>query len=255
MKIDPYWEAQIKNLRNDLAAKNFNNNFLEWEVIRSNMVVQWDDISNKESVDLYAKGFGKGIATPNIGHPNLVINVNANTIHILHHWMEYGSLKGINSILEIGGGFGEMCRLARALGFEGQYTIYDFPEMNVLQNLYLEQTCGMDGIKCISKPDFPKVDLLVSMNALSEMSLETRDEILKSAKFDKAFFCYYDCLGYNNKEWFRDMASRYPDLDFTFRDHPYRQLEYCIGRKNAGIPLQGPERPRTNRDSFHGGRS
>jgi len=43
-------------------------------------------------------------------------------------------------VIEIGGGYGSMCRLVWNLGFRGKYAIYDLPVFSVLQRLYLSET-------------------------------------------------------------------------------------------------------------------
>lgn len=50
------------------------------------------------------------------------------------------------SICEIGGGVGQFYAILRALGYKGDYYIYDLPEVKAFQNLYLAEVTKQTGL-------------------------------------------------------------------------------------------------------------
>ena len=54
------------------------------------------------------------------------------------------------TILEIGGGYGNFCRLLMKRGFAGSYVIYDLPEFLQLQEWYLGRTLAPDERKQVT---------------------------------------------------------------------------------------------------------
>jgi len=82
-------------------------------------------------------------------------------------------VRDMNSIVEIGGGYGALARICHRLGFRGHYTIYDFPELSALQAYYLARH-GLPNVDCRS--DFAggvSADLLVGIFSLVEMPRAT----------------------------------------------------------------------------------
>lgn len=67
---------------------------------------------------------------------------SGNRIHQSYHLCRFEEDTGLQvsrfpMIVEFGGGYGSMCRLAHKLGFNGRYIIYDLPEFVALQKFYL----------------------------------------------------------------------------------------------------------------------
>jgi len=95
---------------------------------------------------------------------------NGNTVHHLFSISQLVSsiedLKCYDRIIEFGGGYGNMCRCFRSLGFQQKYVIFDFPIMNILQKLYLNAN-DIFNIDFISSVD----DLLTTMKDKSQKTL------------------------------------------------------------------------------------
>src|ERR1051326_5818954 len=78
--------------------------------------------------------------------PNLATNAAAiqHASHLVIFRQEMlQSLTDAACIIELGGGYGSMCRLVRRLGYEGKYLIFDQPAILALQRFYL----GLHGIE------------------------------------------------------------------------------------------------------------
>lgn len=102
-------------------------------------------------------------------------------IHILSDLIAlFGSLDG-KSIVEIGGGYGGMCKILCGYFQIGEYHIYDLKEPVALQKRYLREVPHVffhpvdDGIDSAESHD-----LLISTWALDELDMEVQQSYLKS---------------------------------------------------------------------------
>jgi len=116
-----------------------------------------------------------------------MLHASGNMVHQAYHLMQWERIAGVevgslDSIVEFGEGYGAMARLISRLGFKGEYTIYDLPEMSILQRYYLSNvgvpvtlrvTVGAD---FITPPD--DADLLISCHALGETPDDLREAFL-----------------------------------------------------------------------------
>ncbi len=180
------------------------------------------------------------------GHPPPfapMLSTNAMAIEHASHLWRFHRLLGVHlqdtdCIVEFGGGFGSMCRLVHALGFRGQYIIFDLPPVLALQRYYL----GLHGIAAADTGDtsvwlcsdlgsimsrlggssFQRVSLM-STWALSEMPMAVRQRVepflqLKAA--DKALFAYQPAFeGADNRDYFRNLMARTADV-WAWREQP-----------------------------------
>jgi hypothetical protein len=108
----------------------------------------------------------------------------------------------IEYIFEFGGGYGGMCRVVHQLGFKGTYSIFDFPELNVLQEYYLKSSnlnvrfgvpgATEKGVFLISDlKDLESIipneshGLFIANWSISETPIEFRDAFFKNNIFNK----------------------------------------------------------------------
>lgn len=163
--------------------------------------------------------WSKGITEVNVGNPvpfSLDRNSSPTLIQHTYHLAVYErnfntSITDADAVVEIGGGYGSMCRLFHNLGFAGQYTIFDLPAMAVLQSLYLKDI-GLDvakagdgdaRVRCLHDEDvffsamasLPRSarKVLIATWSLSEMPFQQRDKLLARIKdigFDHIIFAY-----------------------------------------------------------------
>jgi hypothetical protein len=156
-----------------------------------------------------------GVYPPNIPYLRLFDNFNSsalrcqNMFHLLYFGL-HDKVSGYKSIIELGGGYGDMATLISRLGFNGTYTIFDFPELGKLQEYYL----GMEGVKAnfISDIDnLPEAELVIATWSLSEMPWDLRADLLKRLSGAKAFLIVTqdEIFGIDNFAWFDTMFSDY----------------------------------------------
>lgn len=110
-------------------------------------------------------------------------------VYALHRWEAMTGrrfLDGVDTVLEIGGGIGDFCRMIHADGFSGRYVILDLPHMRELQRCYLSLS-GITADLWIEK-DIPElidsvIDrrvAIVSTWALSETPIAFRAKLFPS---------------------------------------------------------------------------
>jgi putative sugar O-methyltransferase len=104
-----------------------------------------------------------------------------------------------NKIVEIGGGFGNMCRLSNNIISYNSWDIIDLPHMLELQKYYLEHE-----LKDISKINFIEaysnknyintdIDLVIGTHSLSEFSMDVFYNYFKNVVVNSKYFYF----GYN----------------------------------------------------------
>lgn len=165
-----FWSLKRAALRENLAREPLET-FLTWPTIDGTMFVGETPYVAREWQALWATDASRWPAA--VG-PELGGRPNTNLAHQAYHLHQWEQATGrrvesLESIVEIGGGYGALARVCRALGYAGPYMIYDFPELNGLQRYYLEWA-GVEGVDC--RADFAggvEADLLVGLYSLSEM--------------------------------------------------------------------------------------
>lgn len=124
----------------------------------------------------------------------------------------------VQHVLEVGGGYGNLCRLTYEFGYDGNYVIADLPKMNGMQRLYLSHAlpekilmnhisfCSLQDAKIL--PDKAKAALIATFS-LSEMPLETRRTFEPYYKhFDYLFIAYNRAFdGVDNCDYFNGLSE------------------------------------------------
>lgn len=218
------WENNRKEIRKNILRGNIAN-FLNWDVVKSTMIYEPPCVEYKK----VAKNslLMRSIKEISIGNP-CPYYVNPSTSgNLVHHGYSLSMLLDqckvgdFNKIVELGGGYGSMCRLFRNMGYMKTYLIYDFPEFSALQEYYLnsigtnytKNTMFTDYVEELDNKD--KSTLLVATWSLSEMPLDLRAKILANLKFQYciiAFQAEFD--GIDNIEYFEKFKSKYPEVSF-----------------------------------------
>jgi putative sugar O-methyltransferase len=187
----PYWEKQLTEIR-QLIQSDEMSNFLNWGPILNTMFPLDNTIKEKYN---YLKGnknwkhYKKYLTDVDFGNPQKSIeldNVTGNTIQqvyqisILEEITEC-AIKDAESILEIGGGYGNMCRIIKNMEHKRNYYIYDFPEVCEIQQSFLESAGTKLPYFFITDPEKleKEYDLIIGMFSLAEMPLLLRKVFAK----------------------------------------------------------------------------
>ncbi len=159
-----------------------------------------------------------------VGEPQIeqiYYRTSPNTIHHLHHIARFTKETdvqphNIRSVVEWGGGYGNMCRIWRRINLNITYVIIDLPEFSTIQATYLATLYGKEQIRFMTQPgpvepgkitiiplnqdmlthiDLGQPDLFISTWALSE-STEYAQALLESLRY---FDAKYLLLAHQSK--------------------------------------------------------
>ena len=156
--IKPEWDNNRVRFRNKISS-GFDINFLKDSGI-GGLMFQGDSTLANIEFDKLDKSLLHNINEYNISNKNFNnsnYHISTNTIHHTYHLDRFFNKKGgdsINSILEWGGGYGNMAKISFEI-FKNlnTYTIIDLPEFIVLQYIYLVSYFGEDNVRIIKSLD------------------------------------------------------------------------------------------------------
>ena len=85
-------------------------------------------------------------------------------VYLLHLVYEYADISNLDAVIEIGGGYGSMVSVMKNINKNIEYTIYDLPEVNLLQYYYLKSL----NIKCEISSLNENINLLSDLDILKK---------------------------------------------------------------------------------------
>ena len=118
------------------------------------------------------------------GRPNICNSkylTSHNSIHHLYHLIYFQDKAGVkldeyNSVLEWGGGYGNMAKIVKRMNREMTYTIIDLPLLSCIQWLYLSTILGENEVNIITESKvgirYGKINIL-PLGLLPEQALKT----------------------------------------------------------------------------------
>lgn len=125
-------------------------------------------------------------------------------------------LKSVKSIVEIGAGAGEALDVICKLGFEGEYTIFDFKEMTDIQQ-WFHVKCGYRNAKYIHDVNELKpADLCIATWSLTEMPIADRAAVMQKLGDTRDWLIAYTdkIFGMENEQWImNDFLPRFRDRE------------------------------------------
>ncbi len=149
---------------------------------------------------------------------------SANAIHHAYHLRRFEahtgeSVRDFGTILEFGGGYGSLCRIAHKLGFTGRYVIFDLPEQSALQRYYLRAVSVRD-VLTVSEIELLRNPtdraLFIATWSLSESPLALRKQVAEAVRSFEAFLIAYqsEFAGIDNSAFFAEWQSWFPYIDW-----------------------------------------
>lgn len=214
MNVD-HWQGLQANIHQRLLHEDVRD-FLGWSSIVATMFVGEAPYITLERTALLGANWGNVLELQEWdGQPS------TNLLHQAYHLLRWEQVTGervsdLDSILEIGAGYGAMARVARARGFAGRYTIVDLPEMVKIQQFYLAQY----GVEAEWKRAGERVEaeLLISLWSLSELPLHERSRLIESAEIglSHVLLAYQDMWGdeLSNELYFpQQFTGQHVDID------------------------------------------
>lgn len=205
-----YWTLKRAEIRERILREDDVRDFLGWSLIVATFFVTEAPYISRERRALIDSGrwerWGLGALEEMAGYSTGSLVHQA---YHLHKWEETigKQVARLKRISEIGAGYGAMARIVRQAGFDGEYTIYDFPEFQLLQQYYL----GQFGVEVVFKDAAfraQRQDLLIALWSLSEMPpLERKKyETIKSKHYLMA--SQYNFEETDNNNYYRNRGLR-----------------------------------------------
>ncbi len=112
-----------------------------------------------------------------------------------------------------------MCKFIKKMGFTGEYTIIDIPEVLAIQQNNL---LGYNGITFTDKPvhlDPEKRTLFISTWALSEVPVNWRNEIIDALQPENYLITYQrEFEDISNEDWFSTWKGYREELEWITWD-------------------------------------
>ncbi len=188
------WGTNCKRL-NKLIQKGNLKHFRLWSIIRRTMIVINPFILIPEIFELIGNVHQKYHLLQLIRNTNI-------------------DFQELESVVEIGGGYGAMCISVYDKEFNGKYVLYDLPELLTLQKYHIQKrNLNKEIIYTSNNNDINtngKCSLLIALWSLSEMPLEVRYRITsKILEFDYymfAFLGFFD--GVDNLKYFDNLTKQ-----------------------------------------------
>ncbi len=225
--------------------------FLTWDVIRETMFPPpYATFARTELRFLKQHGWpvwrdairerAAGLPLPCVYYPAS----SANAIHHAYHLCRFEedaavSIRNFRTIVEFGGGYGSLCRIAHGAGFRGQYAIFDLPEQSALQRYYLSAV-GIPNVLLLSEIEqvralaetFQGPRLFVATWSLSESPLPLRSAMSDVVRDFEGFLIAYQSEfgGVDNAEFFQGWQGWFPNVRWTIhRIHHVLASTYLFG--------------------------
>ena len=144
-------------------------------------------------------------------------------------------------IVEIGGGYGNLCRLIKNFGYTNKYTIVDFPEMLNIQQQYLD-TVGVGDIDFSTltmdqfEPTETDTSALIATFSVNEMPMKTRKYMEPHYnKYSYLFFAHNTVFdGVDNMKYFDGLRSKLQDeYDIEYFKDNHKTAWFTLCKKKG----------------------
>jgi putative sugar O-methyltransferase len=213
----------------DSLFSNFRRNRLYHEILEhvsvEDALLYIDEMKNSEKLsdeDINNFKLNDSVGNPITFEHERFGNISPTTIRYIKNVLDIDHFLGgtsVDNIVEIGGGYGGLCRaISSYMNFEN-YMILDLPEVNKLCEKYISKF-GNLGEKVIQSfydevESVENIDLLISNYAFSECSFDLQksyyDGVISNS--DKFYISYNNITTRNmGIEYFKEYASRHFDI-------------------------------------------
>ena len=207
--VHPEWEQNILEVEAYFLG-SFDTAFLRHPRIEGTMVftdpdahaAEWPFVEGWRPADVLRRYLGGGL-NDRFLEGKLLTATLINSVHHLYHLARFEAFRGeriesVRTVVEFGGGYGNLARLFRNLADVSTYTVIDLPLFSCIQYVYLSTIFGPDVVRLVEEPGkeasegtihllpipflksvLPQGALFVSTWALSESPSEAYEHVLR----------------------------------------------------------------------------
>lgn len=256
--VMPEWQKIVLDIE-QFFLNDFSFSFLNHPLIKSTMFTytfkKWKNIQKELIYKYLTKNEMKEILREyNIGKPllnDIEYITSGNNINHLYHLTKFfeetkTKASDLNTIVEVGGGYGNMAKIYKSLNRESTYIIIDIPIFSYIQALYLKTIYGRDTVHIVhndeivikkgliniiplDKKTLPainkivsSVDLFISTWALSE-SNENMQNYIKSVDYFRAKYLLF---GYQKASRIFTFSEDIKNITKTYNNVFNKETEY-----------------------------
>ena len=226
-----YLAACVEAVENDEAFANFKANPKYKTILEHVLKDQGQSYlnicreMNEEAVDANIELFKENdkIGNPETHvYPGIDGPISPTTLRYMKNTFEMSFLLNgaeVSKIVEVGGGYGGLCRVLSMVCDFDEYIMIDLPEVSALQRKYIDQFPDLkDKVKCLSTNDLEEitdVDLFISNYALSECDLQSQMAYFQCiVQHSKYAYIIYNLVNFNDFHY-NDFIDKIKE-DFTF---------------------------------------
>ena len=195
--------------------------------------------------DIFEKYFDRFLENDLIGSPNQFLyddkKISPTTLRYIKNCLDLSSLcagESIEKVVEVGAGYGGLCKTLSVLCDFYQYTCIDLPPVVKLQQKYLSNFPALSKrvkfVSCEKIPAIKNVDLFISNYALSELTFDTQlqyyNKVIKNSKI--VYITYNSIINSNNSENFISMLKEDGFvLENNYNDYGYHDNLIIAAKK------------------------
>jgi len=181
--VHPQWEENIREVENYFLER-FDMSFMAHPRVDGTMVftnaaaheIEWPFVEVWRSPATVRKYLGNGLndhfLAGKLGTATLI-----NSAHQLYHLARFERFRGerieqVRSVVEFGGGYGNLARLFRSFDGRSRYTIVDLPLFSCIQYVFLSTVLGPEGVRLVTEAGTAAVEEsvdLVPINLLPDL--------------------------------------------------------------------------------------
>jgi hypothetical protein len=240
-KENKFWAETKKKVPTDQDFATFKS----WNVVRSIPIYNPNEFPQQYSAEVTAllseredlERWDVALVEPFLGHTeesyeevftkinigDKTLNCTPWTLKTAHHLLTFEKITGhsiheYEQIVDFGAGIGEMGRMLRDLGFQGDYYILDLPEVASISSRYLTELNKKHKVATnYSEIPNDKKTLFIATWSLSEVPFAYRNEIA-------SYFKKQDFLIIFQQQVFEYQNTGYFVAEFPRRSETYIQL-------------------------------
>jgi len=241
-----YIDICNKILEDDEVFSNFKT-LPEYNVILEHVHYElgqeYFDYIQEVGKEIYEENLDQFLENDSIGNPKQFVygnsKISPTTLRYIKNCLDLSSIcedEEINKVVEIGGGYGGLCKTLSVLCDFDEYVNIDLSEGLKVQEKYLKNFSNIYSkikfIPCEQLDNISDVDLLISNYSLSELDIQSQlnyyDKVIKNSKI---VYITYNLMVDNVYDNYNLITSKLKDDGFTL----YNNYRECGGTKNIII--------------------
>jgi hypothetical protein len=233
-----------ENFSNFKSSEKYN---IILEHVDQELGLQYFDHIQKFGKEIYEEKFDNFFENDLIGNPRQFLygdkKISPTTLRYIKNVLDLSSICGdqeISKIVEVGGGYGGLCKTLSVLCNFEKYINVDLPQVLKIQQKYLKNFSEIypkiEFVSCNELEDTSNIDLFISNYSLSELTIETQlNYYNKLIKNSKLIYITYNLISNNCNDNFDILVSKLKDdgfkLEDNYFDYGYYKNIILVGKK------------------------